>query len=169
MCLLGHLHILFRVCSACICKRQVLDDTVCIYYNETYVILILGGDAGTHNYDAEIDGRAGSLLYYGNDHCNRTDPFTFPGALASNVYKMSMFVGNEYFRVINDRGFDQDLCSDCGFALNGQYDITLNQNEIYIALNRVVTGQDDRDGYGLCYLRATWACPYHYQCPWLPC
>ena len=136
------------------------------------IFVIIGGDGGHQNYDAEIDGRDNLFFVYGNDHCQRKNPFVFTNALAPDVKKVSMWISNEFIRVksygAGPYGCDEEMCSECLFALNGQFDKTIN-TDIYVALNRVVSGRSDRNGYGVCAAELSWACPWNPECPSRPC
>ena len=73
---------------------------------------------------------------------------------------MTVWVGNEYIRVKNDNGFDREMCSGCLFSLNGQPDKIVNE-EIFIKLNGVISGRNDRNGHGICGASLSWECGWH--------
>ena len=120
-----------------------------------------GGDGSHQDYDAELEGFDGHLRMYGNDHCSDASyPLFFDKAMPryKNVSSLlTVFIGNEYLRVTDSEGFDQEIRSKCLFALNNHPDITVN-NDIFVAINRVVSYADYRDGYGICAASLSWVC-----------
>ena len=143
---------------------------ISLTFPQTHDIFLypLGGDANTQHYDAELEGTDDQLLLYGNDHCLRTDPFKFPGALSSDVKTVTVFIGNEYFHVRNnldgEAKYEEYFCNNCLYGLNGQNDMNPDQY-LYISINRVIQLMPSRNGYGVCAVKASWPCP----CPGPPC
>lgn len=123
---------------------------------------------GTQQYCAEVDGKDDSLMVYPNDVCQRNSsgPFIFPDALAPNATKITVFISNEFLRIQNDLGYDKEMCSDCLFAFNGHPDNGTSgpNQDVYIALNRVVSGMVSRNGYGVCKATMSWLCPWPVDC-----
>lgn len=115
------------------------------------------GDSNHQTFDAEADGLGNNINVWSNDNCKRFKSVSFPNAIGPDVSHVSIYIGNEYIRVTNDAGMDQELCSDCLYALNMQPDKTVNQ-DIYVALNRVVSGTPSRNGYGVCAATLSWDC-----------
>ena len=106
----------------------------------------------SQTYDAEAQSQNEDIYIYGNDNCKKGySPLRFYGALRDEATHVTIDVGNEYIRVTNDLGFDQENCNRCLYALNGQIDPTGSENtSIFIGLNRVVNGRSDRNGFGVC-------------------
>lgn len=109
--------------------------------------------------DAEAHGVGTSLLLYGNDNCG--NPLeVIPGVFTPGTTTVTIWVSNEFIRVVTSSGIDQYRCqNNCLYALNGQPDPASNgpNEDIYIALNRVVAG--DRFGTGICRANIRWVCP----------
>ena len=118
-----------------------------------------GGDGNHQNNDAEADGKAPHIYVYGNDGC-KSKQFPFYNALSKHANHVTVWVGNEYIRVKNDIGFDREMCSGCLFSLNGQPDKIVNE-EIFIKLNGVISGRNDRNGHGICGASLSWECGWH--------
>ena len=120
-----------------------------------------GGDGSHQNYDAELEMFDGHLRMQGNDHCrDPAFPLSFDKVMpryknASTV--LTIFIGNEYIRITDGAGFDKEKQSHCLFALNNHSDITVNQ-DIYVAINRVVSSANYRDGFGICAANLSWVC-----------
>ena len=149
-------------------RRLKRTKTASVRISRAFVV---GGDSGTQKYDAEVDGRNNALYVYPNERCKRRYPFVFANALSKKVMKLTIWISNEFIRITNDQGCDEEMCSDCLFALNGQYDCApggTNQ-EIYIALNRVVYNGCYNYGYGVCKATLSWVCPWPVECPDKPC
>ena len=142
-------------------EKQTLSYKNCLPCKLISIFCYSGGDGNDLKYDAEADGQGHNINVYGNDHCKPVSKlFPFNNAIAPNVNHVTIWIGNEYIRVTNDAGFDKHVCSDCLYALNGQPDATVNL-DIYVALNRVVSGRKDRDGVGVCGATLSWECGWH--------
>ena len=120
-------------------------------------------------YDAESQSQNEDIWLYGNDNCpTRTypgyNPYKFTNALSKYATHVTIYIGNEYIRVTNDRGYDRESCHRCWYALNGQNDSTGSENtDIFVALNRVVTNKSDRRGYGVCAATLSWVCGWNFS------
>lgn len=113
--------------------------------------------------DAEIDntGNIGeNVKIEGSRKCNSDDLNLHTGAVGPDVTSAKVWLANQYYRMTNNAGLDEELCHDCLFALAGQSDSEGPVNEeIYLAFNRVVNGDQDRRGYGTCTAKISWECP----------
>ena len=90
------------------------------------------------------------------------------GVAGAGAFKVTIYVANNYMRVINDNGppgLDQIFCDECLYALNGQSDSGPNggpNEDVFVALNRVVQlagVSADRIGKGVCGAKLKWVCP----------
>ncbi|XP_045209195.1 uncharacterized protein LOC123561084 [Mercenaria mercenaria] len=118
------------------------------------------GDSNTQINDAETDGRFPAVRVYQSDKCPTRFPLkTFPNAIGPDVQEVTIYVSNQHIRIVNDQGLDEYVCDNCLYALNGQADSQGVNEDIYIGLNRVVSGRIDRNGVGVCSATLTWACP----------
>ncbi|XP_060604072.1 uncharacterized protein LOC132756946 [Ruditapes philippinarum] len=118
------------------------------------------GDANTQINDAEAEGVFPAVRLYHSDRCNSVGSFkTFADAIGPNVNQVTIYVSNQHIRIMNDQGFDEYVCDNCLYALNGQADSQGINEDIYIGLNRVITGRSDRNGQGVCSATLTWICP----------
>ncbi|KAH3736192.1 uncharacterized protein LOC127851674 [Dreissena polymorpha] len=126
-----------------------------------------GGDYSDQTNDAEIDAVFPNVYVRPSDHC--PDPprllATYTDAVKlGSVNRITLFISNEHIRITNDQGLNQILCHKCLFALNGQPDPSVGgvNQDIYIALNRVIADRADRYGFGVCSARLSWVCPESY-------
>ena len=119
----------------------------------------------SQTYDAEAQSQNEDIYIYGNDNCKKGySPLRFYGALRDEATHVTIYVGNEYIRLTNDLGFDQENCNRCLYALNGQIDPTGSENtSIFIGLNRVVNGRSDRNGFGVCAATLSWVCGWNFS------
>ena len=115
--------------------------------------------------DAEIDGLYPSVYLRSNDKCNDNQSLytlqTYTDALVlGQVNRVTLYIGNEYVRITNDNGLDEKICHECLFALAGQPDDGHGgpNEDVYIALNRVVRPESDRVGMGVCMATLSWVC-----------
>jgi len=124
------------------------------------------GDSNTQQNDAEIDGQHPNINIYSSDMC----PQSSLAKLASHtdaiahglVSHVTLYISDKHVRITNDNGLDVTLCHKCFFALNGQADASsggVNQ-DIYVGLNRVITGMSKRNGVGVCSAVFRWMCPW---------
>lgn len=115
------------------------------------------GDYGDQSNDAEVHSLGRTILFYGKE----IRPYLSYGLL----YQRDNFITQQVKVDIMDElaaahnGHDYLLVNSFKmFALNGQADATGPVNDdIYLALNRVVTGRPDRYGNGLCKVSIGWA------------
>lgn len=121
-----------------------------------------GGDGNTQQRDAEGQGRFPNIEFYKNDVCSSGILQTFANAISSGVNHVTLYVSNQHIRVTNDQGLDAKICSECLYALNGQSDAQGINEDLFLGLNRVVTGRTDRNGVGVCSVKMSWLCP----CNW---
>lgn len=120
------------------------------------------GDRSTQENDSEGEGLFPHVQVYGSDKCQSRRFGRFTNAISSAVSSVTIYVGPQYFRVLNDQGFDEYVCDSCIFALSGQSDNQGSVNEdVYVALNRVVDGTY-RNGIGVCSATLSWVCPWYY-------
>ncbi|XP_052275399.1 uncharacterized protein LOC127874806 isoform X3 [Dreissena polymorpha] len=130
------------------------------------------GDGNHQTNDAEVDAPYPNVNVQPSDKCLNTNPptprplTTYANAVQlGSVNRVTLFISNEHVRITNDQGLNRILCHKCLFALNGSADPSsggVNQ-DIYIALNRVITGRVDRNGVGVCSARLSWVCPENYN------
>ncbi|KAH3878081.1 hypothetical protein DPMN_001963 [Dreissena polymorpha] len=126
------------------------------------------GDGNTQTNDAEVEAVYPSVHVRASDNCpdvpnKLLDTYTDAVRLGS-VNRTTLFISNEHVRITNNNGLNQILCHKCLFALNGQTDLGSGgvNEDIYIALNRVITGRSDRNGVGVCSAKLSWVCPKNY-------
>ena len=99
---------------------------------------------------------------YSNDVCNSVQLKTHSNAIGPMVNKTTFWLGDHFYRIINDAGLNTEIClNECIFALFNQSDSSSGgpNFDIYLAFNRVVNGRSDRNGYGTCSARISWQCP----------
>ncbi|XP_062586605.1 uncharacterized protein LOC134248201, partial [Saccostrea cucullata] len=106
-----------------------------------------GGDSSDTKHDAELMGLYPNTLGYKSDYCETEKTQWSDTLLAPDVKKVTIFVVNNYVRIMNDQGFDVKTCHKCLFALNGQ-DPDDRANTLYLAFNNVIKGTSRR-GYGV--------------------
>lgn len=120
-----------------------------------------GGDGSTQENDSEVDGFSSIIRVFGSDKCGTTHFASYSNATGSAVSSVTIYIGPQYFRVVNNLGFDESVCDDCMFALSGQSDNQGSINEdVYVALNRVVS-YTYRNGIGVCSATLSWVCPWY--------
>ena len=120
-----------------------------------------GGDSNHQQNDAEfqIENTAGTL--YESDKC-KTTKRALGAVLSDSVSTVTLYVANNFLRVVNDNGMDQRLCLKCLYALNGQSDTGPSggpNEDVFVALNRVVHTTSSRTGRGVCSAQMEWVCP----------
>ncbi|KAH3701672.1 uncharacterized protein LOC127861128 [Dreissena polymorpha] len=121
------------------------------------------GDYNDQFHDSEIDSIPPNVYVRPSDVCpNQPLLATYTDAVKSgSVSRVTLFISNGHVRITNSNGLNQKLCDQCLFALNGQADPSYGgaNEDIYIALNRVITGRSDRYGVGVCSAKLSWVCP----------
>ncbi|XP_060571456.1 uncharacterized protein LOC132729662 [Ruditapes philippinarum] len=112
------------------------------------------GDASTQTNDAETDGKYPNINVYLNENCPK------PGAAhvfaANFIYysktqtSLTIYVSNEFIRVVTDTGYDEQFCHEC-HALKNRPDSTgpVNRDQ-YLGLNHVIESSSIRSGVGVC-------------------
>ena len=124
---------------------------------------LIGGDYNDQFHDSEIDSIPPNVYVRPSDVCpNQPLLATYTDAVKSgSVSRVTLFISNGHVRITNSNGLNQKLCDQCLFALNGQADPSYGgaNEDIYIALNRVITGRSDRYGVGVCSAKLSWVCP----------
>lgn len=116
------------------------------------------GDAGTQSNDAELHGTFPSPTLWSHDKCATSSLSTFTNLLASGTTTVTAWISNEYLRIQTDNGFQQRICHECLWSLNGQTDTEGPKNEdVYLAFNRVVANSA-RYGVGICKVAMSWEC-----------
>lgn len=98
---------------------------------------------------------------YESDKCGNTriPVGVVAGASASTV---TIYVANNFIRVVNDVGMNQPFCRRCLYALNGQSDTGSKHGpneDVFVAINRVVHASSGRTGAGVCWASVNWVCP----------
>ncbi|XP_025089846.1 uncharacterized protein LOC112561514 [Pomacea canaliculata] len=114
------------------------------------------GDYIDQSNDAEVHSIGRTIFFYGKD--------IGPGVSYGLLCKRDNFITQQVKVDIMDElaaadnGHDYLLVNSFKmFALNGQADATGPVNyDIYVALNRVVTGRPNRNGVGLCKVSIGW-------------
>ena len=118
------------------------------------------GDYYHQENDAEIDNEGEDIRIWGSDKCLPDGRLlkTFTGALAPSVSKTTFLIGNQYVKITNNAGLDEEVCHEmCLYSLAGQADSEGSINEdVFIKFNGVVNG--DRRGYGTCNAKLHWKC-----------
>ncbi|XP_061171999.1 uncharacterized protein LOC133181529 [Saccostrea echinata] len=116
-----------------------------------------GGDGSDTKHDAELMGLYSHIWEFKSDYCKTEKTEWKNTLLAPNVSKVTIFVANNYVRILNDQGFEVKGCHKCLFALNGQ-DPEDRANTLYMAFNNMIRGTHRR-GYGVCRVSIRWECP----------
>ena len=128
------------------------------------MLFILGGDFNDQQNDAEIHAIHPNVAVYSSDMCG-TDPVLkriavhLDAVQNANVSHVTLYVSDKHVRITNDNGLDETLCHKCLFALNNQADAGGSNQDIYLALNRVIQ-TSQRRGVGVCSARLSWVCPW---------
>lgn len=118
------------------------------------------GDAGDTEYEAEVQG-AGitSISVYANNvngtECRAQLLYGFPNGVSVSTNKVDIWIANHFLKIQTDGGLLTSHCDKCLFGLNGQYTPGIIDQDIYVAVNRVIDGSY-RNGYGVCYLKMSW-------------
>lgn len=81
--------------------------------------------------------------------------YSYPGALNTTVSNVNVWVANHYFKVSSNLGLCEENCDKCLYGLNGQYTTGSINQDIDIAVNRVIY-RSSRNGHGLCYVKLKW-------------
>jgi hypothetical protein len=111
-----------------------------------------GGDAGTRFYDAELELRDGALSVYGSDLLQAAPRHlkTWNKAVAAGD-TVTLEIANEEFSFEGPSG-PKSMKDKALFALAGQSDPDNGyavDYDIYIGVNRVISGRPDRKGSGI--------------------
>ncbi|XP_025089850.1 uncharacterized protein LOC112561516 [Pomacea canaliculata] len=114
------------------------------------------GDYGTQANDAEVHSIDKTIYFYGRDQS--------PGVSYGLLYSRANFLTTNVIVDIKDELASADsgnsfllINSPRLFALNGQSDFEGPVNkDVYVAMNQVITGRQDRLGTGLCKMIITW-------------
>lgn len=142
----------------------VSDTSTCFCFSDrlVFIVTVLAGDASHQQNDAEVQAWNTYFRLFKNDKClgSPTYEHAFTGRLTDDVNHVTLFVSNEFVRIITDQGMDEQVCHKCLFALSGQPDVqTGGANEdMYISFNRVIQWFSWRVGYGVCTATIRWVC-----------
>lgn len=96
-----------------------------------------------------------------NSGSNGTKRIDIHGAENAYTSKLTLYIGNQYIRVTNDKRLDEYFCHSDLFHLNGQFDPEsggMTSNTITIGINRAISS--DQTGFGVCTSTLKWACPW---------
>ena len=84
------------------------------------------------------------------------------------VTKLEVLIGHNYIKVTNNYGYVREICNDCLFRLNGEYDRKEDCDSIYVGINRPISfggfNPYAYHGAGVCKLEANWVCPWEDGC-----
>ena len=135
------------------------------YMSIKYHRLFLAGDSNHQSNDAEFQLRNDDGKIFSSDACKRfvyyLTNYLSPKARSLTLYISNNHIALEQYPAV---GRKRVYCRNCLFALNGQADPSFGgvNQDIYIALNRVIRFATSRTGRGVCYVRMSWECPISY-------
>ena len=103
----------------------------------------------------------GDVIVRKSDHClpkgselERHSTNTTAGVADAATF----WLGHNYYRLKTTK-IDEETCSDCLYDLNNGADFEGKVNrDLYLAFNRVVSGNSGRDGFGTCKVQLSWEC-----------
>lgn len=84
-----------------------------------FYFFLKGGDFGYIKYDVEIFGYYLIICGYKFDFCKFEKLIWVNIFLKFGVWRVIIFVVNNYVRIINDNGFEVKGCYKCVFVFNG--------------------------------------------------
>ena len=101
---------------------------------------------------------------YKSDKCS-SKKINLPDFLLPAAKFLDIYISNNYIKFVQrPAGGKKEVCTKCLFALNGQADPDSGgvNEDIYMAINRVVRFVSNRVGSGVCRVRMSWMCPVSY-------
>ncbi|KAL5019841.1 hypothetical protein ScPMuIL_002733 [Solemya velum] len=162
-----HIMPLFGCVKRPMCGRRFLRIKLYLHPTERpnpFTIADIDWRAADHddyNNDGGLSSWDGNLDVFPNNWCVRRDAHElFDDAIKNATNCVTIWIGNNYFRLKTDTGFLIERCYRCMFSLNWQFNYSplfMNkggpEQDIFVYLN----GKDERGG-GVCKASFNWIC-----------
>lgn len=102
-------------------------------------------------------------IYPRNSTVNTSSHMKIMGAMNAFTNKLTVYIGNQFVRLMNDNSMDENFCMSDLFHLNGQFDPDyggMSPNMVTIGINRRVPQNEGERSFGVCSATLKWVCPW---------